>query len=106
MSPSQRDGDGRDPGEVPRVAHVEGIELPSEDVELPDLRAVPLLQRLVYLVLGLGLFVTALAMMKTGAQSLIPALEGSIFVDNALSTLGLGWLGACLVLSGSPVAAS
>ena len=31
---------------------------------------------------------------------------GSVFTDNAWSTLGLGWLGACLVLSGSPVAAS
>ena len=44
--------------------------------------------------------------MKTGAAALIPTLEGSIFTDNAWSTLGLGWLGACIVLSGSPVAAS
>jgi solute carrier family 34 (sodium-dependent phosphate cotransporter) len=44
--------------------------------------------------------------MKSGAQALIPTLDGSIFTDNALSTLGLGWLGACIVLSGSPVAAS
>ena len=40
--------------------------------------------------------------MKAGAQALVPTLEGSIFTDNAWSTLGLGWLGACLVLSGSP----
>ncbi len=90
----------------PRKAHVEGIELPSEDVELPDVRSVSLPERIAYLVLGIGLFVTALGLMKSGAQSLIPALEGSIFTDNALSTLGLGWLGACIVLSGSPVAAS
>ena len=44
--------------------------------------------------------------MKTGAEALMPTLEGSIFTDNAWSTLGLGWLGACIVLSGSPVAAS
>ena len=44
--------------------------------------------------------------MKAGAQALVPTLEGSIFTDNAWSTLGLGWLGACIVLSGSPVAAS
>jgi hypothetical protein len=44
--------------------------------------------------------------MRAGAAALIPALEGSIFTDNAWSTLGLGWLGACIVLSGSPVAAS
>src|SRR5688500_4045607 len=106
MSPSPGDGTFDEPVDEPRVAHVEGVELPSEDVELPDLRAVSVLERLVYLVLGLGLFVTALGMMKVGAQSLIPTLEGSVFVDSALSTLGLGWLGACLVLSGSPVAAS
>ena len=62
--------------------------------------------RVVYLVVGLGLFVTALGLMKAGATALVPTLEGSIFTDNAWSTLGLGWLGACLVLSGSPVAAS
>src|SRR3546814_19855517 len=44
--------------------------------------------------------------MKDGARSLIPAREGSVFTDNAWSTLGVGWLGACIVLSGSPVAAS
>jgi Na+/phosphate symporter len=58
------------------------------------------------LILGLGLFVTALGIMKAGAQALIPSLQGSVFTDNPWSTLGLGWLGACLVLSGSPIAAS
>ena len=66
----------------------------------------PLALRLVYLVIGLGLFVTALGLMKAGAAELIPTLEGSVFTDNSWSTLGLGWLGACIVLSGSPVAAS
>jgi hypothetical protein len=63
-------------------------------------------QRLVLGVVGLALFVTALGLMKSGARSLIPTLEGSIFTDNAWSALGVGWLGACLVLSGSPVAAA
>jgi Na+/phosphate symporter len=62
--------------------------------------------RLVLGLAGLALFVTALGLMKEGARSLIPALEGSIFTDNGWSALGVGWLGACLVLSGSPVAAS
>lgn len=88
------------------VTHVEGRELPSEDVFVPKVPSVGLPQRLVYLVLGLGLFVTALGLMKSGAQALIPTLQGSVFTDSALSTLGLGWLGACIVLSGSPVAAS
>jgi hypothetical protein len=55
---------------------------------------------------GLALFVTALGLMKEGARALIPALEGSVFTDNAWSAMGTGWLGAMLVLSGSPVAAA
>ena len=90
----------------PAVAHITGQELPSEDVVVapPARRSFAL--RFVYLVLGLALFVSALGLMKAGAAELIPTLEGSIFTDNAWSTLGLGWLGACLVLSGSPIAAS
>jgi sodium-dependent phosphate cotransporter len=87
-------------------AHIEGLELPPEDFDVPDIRPVPFALRLVYLAAGLGLFVTALGLMKAGAQALIPALEGSVFTDSSLSTFGLGWLGACIVLSGSPVAAS
>ena len=63
-------------------------------------------KRIGALVIGLGLFVTALGIMKAGAEALIPSLQGSVFTDNPWSTLGLGWLGACLVLSGSPIAAS
>jgi Na+/phosphate symporter len=65
-----------------------------------------LLARVVWVLVGLGLFVSALGIMKSGAQSLYGTLQGSAFTDNSWSTLGLGWLGACLVLSGSPVAAS
>src|SRR5688572_30163892 len=43
--------------------------------------------------------------MKAGAKALAPNLKGTFPVDNAVSTLGLGWIGAYLVLSGSPVAA-
>ncbi len=88
------------------VAHVKGRELPSEDVTVLAEAPTPLGLRLVFLFLGLGMFVTALGLMKAGATALIPALQGSVFTDNAWSTLGLGWLGACVVLSGSPVAAS
>ena len=90
------------------VAHVEGRELPSEDIVVEDdvARPTPLALRLVFLVVGVGLFVTALGLMKAGAAELVPALEGSVFTDNAWSALGLGWLGACVVLSGSPGAAS
>ncbi len=69
-------------------------------------RAVVVAARVGWGLLGFGLFVIALGIMKGGAAALIPSLSGSIFTDNAWSTLGLGWLGACIVLSGSPVAAS
>ena len=90
------------------VAHIAGRELPDEDIVVADdaVRPLPLAARLAFLVVGLGLFVTALGLMKAGAAALVPTLEGSVFTDNARSTLGLGWLGACIVLSGSPVAAS
>lgn len=57
-------------------------------------------------VLALFLFVGALQVMKTGAASLDILKEGGVLVKNAGSTFGLGWLGALLVLSGSPIAAS
>lgn len=56
--------------------------------------------------LALFLFVGALQVMKTGAGELGALQHGGLLVKNAGSTLGLGWLGALLVLSGSPVAAS
>jgi hypothetical protein len=93
------------PVHIPSV-HIRGVELPDEDIAVSEVRRVPHALRLVYFLLGLFLFVSALGLMKAGAQALVPTLEGSIFTDNAWSTLGLGWLGACIVLSGSPIAAS
>ena len=90
------------------VAHVQGRELPSEDIVVKpqEVTQRPWPVRLFFVVLGLFLFVTALGLMKAGASELKDSLDGSIFTDNAWSTLGLGWLGACVVLSGSPMAAS
>jgi hypothetical protein len=69
-------------------------------------RAVWVLWWLTRLAAALFVFVGALQLMKTGASSLSILQEGGILVENAGSTLGLGWLGALLVLSGSPIAAS
>ncbi|HYU56484.1 MAG TPA: hypothetical protein VEO00_00345 [Actinomycetota bacterium] len=55
---------------------------------------------------ALFLFVLAIQLMKKGAQALAPRLESSGFFDNGVSTLGLGWMGAYFVLSGSPIAAT
>ena len=90
----------------PTVTHIAGLELPPEDVAVVPEPRLSLAVRIVYLVVGLGLFVVALGLMKSGAAALIPSLEGSVFTDNVWSALGTGWLGACIVLSGSPVATS
>ena len=55
---------------------------------------------------ALFLFVGALQLMKTGASSLDVLKSGGFLVKNAGATLGLGWVGALFVLSGSPVAAT
>lgn len=69
-------------------------------------RAASALWWLVRFVLALFLFVGALQVMKTGAQGMDILQQGQWLVRNAGSTLGLGWLGALFVLSGSPIAAS
>lgn len=44
--------------------------------------------------------------MKEGAGGLAPLLQGHLEIRNVADSLGFGWLMACLVLSGSPVAAA
>ena len=61
--------------------------------------------KLIHFVPAIFLFILAIQLMKAGASELRPYLEGTFPFDNALSTLGLGWIGAYFVLSGSPVAA-
>ncbi len=61
--------------------------------------------KVLHFVPAIFLFILAIQLMKSGAKALAPELEGTFPVDNAMSTLGLGWIGAYLVLSGSPVAA-
>jgi solute carrier family 34 (sodium-dependent phosphate cotransporter) len=63
------------------------------------------LSKIGFFVAAVFLFILAIQFMKSGAKSLAPNLEGTFPVDNPVSTLGLGWMGAYLVLSGSPVAA-
>jgi len=54
---------------------------------------------------AIALFILALEMMKSGASALTPFLRGHLNIEHAADCLGLGWLMACLVLSGSPAAA-
>jgi solute carrier family 34 (sodium-dependent phosphate cotransporter) len=61
--------------------------------------------RIATFAVALFLFVLAIQLMKEGAKALAPTLEDSPLFSNAVSTLGFGWLGAYVVLSGSPIAA-
>ena len=55
--------------------------------------------------LGILLFIFALEMMKSGAGGLTPLLRERLDIAHTADSLGLGWLMAYIVLSGSPVAA-
>lgn len=50
------------------------------------------------------LFALSVEVMKTGAGGLSPLIRGHLAVTSTLDSLGLGWLMAYLVLSGSPAA--
>jgi solute carrier family 34 (sodium-dependent phosphate cotransporter) len=56
-------------------------------------------------IVAMFLFVLAIQLMKSGAKSLAPTIQDSPLFSNGASTLGAGWLGAYIVLSGSPIAA-
>jgi hypothetical protein len=68
-------------------------------------RLILVARKLFFVSVALFLFILSIQLMKSGAKTLAPDLKGTFPVDNAVSTLGLGWIGAYLVLSGSPVAA-
>lgn len=61
--------------------------------------------KLALFLLAVFLFVLAIQLMKEGAKAIGPSLTDSPLFSNAFSTLGAGWLGAYIVLSGSPIAA-
>jgi solute carrier family 34 (sodium-dependent phosphate cotransporter) len=64
------------------------------------------LLKIAYALAGLFVFILALQLMKAGAKELAPTLKNMNLLQTPLQALGLGWLGAYLVLSGSPVAAA
>ena len=64
------------------------------------------LRKLAYGLIALFFFVLAIQLMKAGARGLAPQLEQAGLIRSPLNGLGLGWLGAYFVLSGSPVAAA
>lgn len=66
--------------------------------------ALRIARRVVIGLLALWVFLVALALMRDGARGLAPALGAA--VSSTTNAVGFGWLGALLVLSGSPVAAT
>jgi len=72
----------------------------------PAARALRILWWVLRFGLALFLFVGALQLMKTGASGLDVLQNKGLLVRNPGSTLGLGWIGALFVLSGSPIAAT
>ncbi len=56
--------------------------------------------------LSIFLFILAIQLMQDGANMIAPLIQGRFDVDNAVDSLGFGWLFACVILSGSPVAAA
>ena len=61
--------------------------------------------RVAYVVIALGLFVLALELLTTGASSAASLLD-SLGASGPVNLFGFGWLGAYVMLSGSPVAAT
>ena len=60
--------------------------------------------RAAWLLPGLALFILALELLKKGAAAVTPLLRG-LDIAGLPGALGFGWVMACIVLSGSPVAA-
>jgi solute carrier family 34 (sodium-dependent phosphate cotransporter) len=102
---SRRDAPAEPSTTSPPEAHEEAPAGPIEK-RSPAGRAGAILGWTGRFLVALFLFVGALQIMKTGAAGLDILQHGGLLVKNAASTLGLGWIGALLVLSGSPIAAS
>lgn len=64
------------------------------------------LSKLVTFVASLYLFILAITLMKEGIRGIAPWVRDSVSTTSAANSLGFGWLFACLIMSGSPVAAA
>ncbi len=96
-----------DPLEAPDdVAVSPGSTLPEPAG--PSHRAAPRwrsrVSKILHFVAALYLFVLAIQLMKLGAAPIGARLQDTSLIQNAVSTLGFGWMGANVILSGSPVA--
>lgn len=100
--------DATEPDDPPVVSTERAVRTEAPPVEIPaaGTRSWPrILGKTASGVAALYLFVLALQLMKGGATAIAPSIRESVFFGNGAATLGAGWLGAYLVLSGSPIAA-
>lgn len=86
--------------------HPQPQEGPAEAAATPRRDWKLVANKTVHFLAAIFLLILSIQLMKEGAQAIAPRLQGTFPVDNMVSTMGLGWLGAYLVLSGSPVAAA
>ena len=87
------------------MAEIKQAEMPGSHERPSGLdRALGVAWFIVRLIGALYLFIGALQILKVGAGGLADVSQGEIFIRNAGSTFGLGWLGAMLTLSGSTMA--
>jgi hypothetical protein len=109
--PSSRAGDPRSPtvsADPPEVVANDTLVADTSSIEAAGRERrdwLRLAGKLASGIAALFLFVLALQLMKSGASELAPTIRESVLFENGASTLGAGWLGAYLVLSGSPIAA-
>jgi hypothetical protein len=109
--PNPRQGDPRLPTvspDPPPVAGASDVALSVQ--EAPPVESAPrswgrIATKVASGAAALFLFVLALQLMKNGAGEVAPSIRENALFENGASTLGAGWLGAYLVLSGSPIAA-
>lgn len=83
-------------------------EVPAAEA-MPEVRSTTggwrsALSKSAHFVGALFLLVLSIQLMKAGAAPIGARLADTPLIDNAVSTLGFGWLGANVVLSGSPIA--
>jgi Na+/phosphate symporter len=110
VSEDRTGGAPQDPagvGEVPGTTDIKLIPLDAERAHQPPRphgwKATA--SKILHFVAAIFLFILAIQLMKASAAPIGARLKQTGLIDNAVMTLGFGWFGAYIVLSGSPVAA-
>ncbi len=89
----------------PGIERVVIEPIPVKERKFARLKSINL-SKLSLFVISLYLFMLAITLMKDGARSVGPLINDLFSITNPVNSLGLGWLSAYLLMSGSPVAAS